>query len=782
MLGIEPSSGQGAAWHLEDAWPLPPWATVLVVVFVVVLVAVVYSREGRRAGVGWKAAMAALRVTAVGIVLLMIAQWVLCVERTGLPYLAVVLDDSASMTIVDRWGDRPGKRLSQRLAAARLDPQRPSRENLAKMLLVEDNARWLRRFSRDYKLRFFFLSGPRESRWEDLGQLAGEIRKHASDGQATRLGATVETVLDELRGTTPAGIVLLTDGINTEGPGLDKAAATARRRGVPLLVVGIGDERPVADVRLSDLLVDDVVFVDDAVHFEATLAAPGYGGRQLRLTLRQEGRPDVLAEQEVTALPDGQSQRVRLPYRPDEVGTFRYTLAVEPPEGELQTDNNRLTRTVEVRKEQIRVLLVQAYPSFEYRYLRKMLGRDETIRLDALLQEADLEHARQDAAALAVFPVRRDELLKYDVVILGDVDFKRLGQAALENLAALVDRAAGGGALFLLAGPEYDPMTLGDTPLEPLLPIRLGSVVVPRADEPLAEGFVVQPTELGLDCPAMQLGDTPEETKSIWESLPPLFWKIDAPDLKPGAGVLAVHPRRTGSNGRPLPLVVMQYVGSGKVLMHMTDETWRWRLGFGDRYFARYWVQMIRYLARSKLIDQGRQAELTTDRREYRHGETVRFRLRLADPRRAAAAQDVVLVVEQEGGRTRRIAMTRRPIEERFEAVLDDAAAGRYHAWVATEAIGGAPPTADFTVVEPVGEFERVQMEAAQLRRAAKQTRGRFYTIGDADRLLGELPAGHQVPIEALPPVPLWNRWPLVALLFALLIAEWVMRKAKGMV
>ncbi len=79
----------------------------------------------------------------------------------------------------------------------------------------------------------------------------------------------------------------------------------------------------------------------------------------------------------------------------------------------------------------------------------------------------------------------------------------------------------------------------------------------------------------------------------------------------------------------------MHYVGSGKVIFHATDETWRWRFRVGDVFFARYWVQTIRYLSRSKLLGKDRSAELTVDRREYRRGEPVRVRVRFLDDRQA---------------------------------------------------------------------------------------------------------------------------------------------------
>ena len=87
-------------------------------------------------------------------------------------------------------------------------------------------------------------------------------------------------------------------------------------------------------------------------------------------------------------------------------------------------------RLVSVRKEQIKVLLVQAYPNYEFRYLKNMLERDSTIELKTVLQDADLEYAELDHSALRVFPVRREELFAFDVVIFGDVNPALLERAA----------------------------------------------------------------------------------------------------------------------------------------------------------------------------------------------------------------------------------------------------------------------------------------------------------------------------------------------------------------
>ena len=169
----------------------------------------------------------------------------------------------------------------------------------------------------------------------------------------------------------------MSDGINTDGPALAEAATTARRKGVPLFCVGLGDNRPVRDLKLSDLMVEDVVFLNDIVYFEAKLTASGFAGREVRVVLRQKDKPEILAEEKLKVAPEGQSQPIRLAHRPTEEGEFAYVVEVEPLEGELETGNNRQERIVRVRKEQIRVLLVQAYPNYEFRYLRNMLHRDD---------------------------------------------------------------------------------------------------------------------------------------------------------------------------------------------------------------------------------------------------------------------------------------------------------------------------------------------------------------------------------------------------------------------
>jgi hypothetical protein len=326
------------------------------------------------------------------------------------------------------------------------------------------------------------------------------------------------------------------------------------------------------------------------------------------------------------------------------------------------------------------------------------------------------------------------------------------------------------------------PLAFRNTPLAALMPIEVNAAKAPEA-ESLTMGFRAVPTELGLASPMMQLGDDAAESAQIWKNLPEMYWLLEAPNVKPAARVLAEHPSKSGTDGRRLPVFCMQFAGAGKVLMHLTDDTWRWRFRVGDALFARYWVQAIRYLSRSKLLGKDRNVDLAADRREYRRGEMVRLRARFIDERLAPVEDEGVTVVLERSGRPNQRVTLARNANNRgvFEGSVSALADGRYHAWVAAPALEGQAPATDFVVSAPPGEFEQVQIDAADLKQAAEVTHGKFFTIDQLDKLPSYLPPGQQVPIEALPPFPLWNQWWSLLAFLGLIIGEWILRKRKGM-
>jgi len=790
-LGVAPPrAGEAINPHIRFEQPWPQWLLVFTVLCCVALILWLYRHEGK-ASTASKLSLAGLRVLLVLLAIFMLSEAVLSVERTGLPYITILVDDSASQRIADQY-EKPEVKAALEALAAPEEGGQTTRLAIAKGLILKDRAKLIRELEKQHKVRLYRVSSAVQflaevDRPDQVERGALLVRALQADGGQTRLGDGVRHVLTELRGAPPSAIILFTDGQTTEGEPLSKASELAAQKGVPLYTIGLGSAEKARDIELTELLVDDVVFVDDTVRFQAKLLARGLSGEKVAVRLKERepnssgtGAEKELESKEVEAPPDGQTKRVELVYRPKVTGERTFILEVDKRPRELQTDNNRIERVITVRKEKLKILYVDSEPRYEFRYLKNYLERDETIDLNVVLLSSDPEYSEQDRSALPTFPAAKDDLFAYDVVVLGDADTSFLSQSQMQNLVEFVTEK-GGGVLFI-AGELFDPLSYRGSPLALLLPIELSDARNPTAVGTTVTSFRPELTLEGRASPIFHFGDDDASSMQIWEKLPELFWYCEAPRKKPAALVLAEHPTATGSDGR-LPLVLYQFVGAGKAMFHAFDDTWRWRFRAGDKYFGRFWVQTLRFLARSRLVGQ-RQAEVQTDRRRYQRGQPIQLRVRFPNPGLAPTDGDIVVQVERSGQGPRKLTLKLVPgTRNVFEGALPQAAEGDYQVRLMPPPVLEGPiPTASFRVEAPVNEFERIEMNGPELIRAAESTGGKFYTPLTADSLLKDLPKPSKVPLDTDPPIPLWNTWPVLTLFLALITVEWVFRKRKQMV
>src|SRR5205814_1967606 len=81
-----------------------------------------------------------------------------------------------------------------------------------------------------------------------------------------------------------------------------------------------------------------------------------------------------------------------------------------------------LTAPIAIRQEKLRVLVVESYPRWEYRYLRNALSRDPGVELSCLLFHPGLSKSGGgNKDYIKQFPAGLDELSQFDVVFLAEV-------------------------------------------------------------------------------------------------------------------------------------------------------------------------------------------------------------------------------------------------------------------------------------------------------------------------------------------------------------------------
>lgn len=770
--------GQGLETALEHTWPVPAWATLLGILAALAIVLAVYHYE-RRGAKPIRALMAVMRIGVLGLALFMLFGWVQQQHRTELPELVVVVDVSQSMSFTDAYHDMRLRRAVQELVDVEGDGV--TRLKLADSLLNGERRGWMSRLGESYRIKLYQF-GTAARRMEIEG--GSEMLLQASD-EASRLGEGLLEIVRAQRGHATAAVVLLTDGVNTAGPTVLQAAEYARANSIPFHIVGLGSERPPSDLRINDLLVEDVVFAGDLLSFDFQLRSHGFAGRQATVRLTRADDERVLAEMSLTLPADGEILPVRLAYRPGEEGEFEHVVEVTPFDEEVTADNNRLSRVITVRNATVRVLLVQAAPSYEYRALKNLLsratngeaGQGRAVDLTVVLQESDIEQAVADS-----FPLRREELFSYDVLIIGDADPSFFTQSSLSNIAEFVTERGGGVIAF--AGPRFMPHAYRDTPLAALLPFDAATTQLPSNESLTGDGVSLRRTAMGKEVGFLQLDDAPNHTSDAWDKLSRLRWFLETPDFKPAAIVLAEHPTRRLLDGRPLPVISMQFVGAGKVMFQASDETYLWSRHQGsNQHYSRYWMQAIRYFSHVKLDADRRPVELSTDSPQYLQGEGVSLHVRFRDDRLAPTGdEDVTLTLEDDQGKRTSLTLARRAATRGdFYAELTDLDVGSFQVSLTTPVIEQTPAAIQFAVTSSNSEQAVLQMNAAGLKEAARISGGRFHTIDTADRLAATLPRGTQVRIEPLPPRPIWNSPWIAALFVALLATEWTLRKRVGL-
>jgi Mg-chelatase subunit ChlD len=839
-LGVPAAGpGEGTRWRLEafavylKSFALDRWLLAGLVGVGVAIVAGLYALERRAAGRFRRIVLPGLlRVAAVlllGFVLL--PQLRLAFDRESWPDVVVMLDTSASMATSDQLQDPAVQAKARELMTAANVPE-ADRLRLAKLLLTRNDGDWLTRLlsGRQVKVHVYTMADQARLVAEmtepnDLAAGREAVAKLTADGESSRLGDAVQAVLKAFRGGSLSAIVAFTDGVVTSGDDLPKAAREAARSNVPLYLVGLGDSYDPPDLALADLKADDVVLKDDQLLFEARLTARGPNPPATVPVILSELQGDKRVErsrQTVTVDPSGKPVVFKLTHTPTEAGEKAFVIEVPVQPGETETLNNRMERTVLVTEsKKLKVLMVEGYPRYEYRFVKAQLEREteqvrgnRAIELDVLLLDASNGHWQSDKSAerLRGATPTRSQLFEYDVVIFGDVNPGQIAKANqfFTDLVEFVK--AKGGGLLVVAGEHATPHKLYDTPLGELLPVtptdesvRTGGPPPTPADAPLTEPYLPQPTPLGRTHPLFRFVPDEVENAKVWEGLKPFYWTSGGWRRKGSAEVLAVHPSKPPEGGDTAtnhPIVLQHFVGAGRVVFFAFDETWRWRWRSGEERFNHFWTQAVRATAKSRVT----RIEVKTDKQTaYRRNEPMRITVRFPDdaaPPAGAVKVQLSRKPLQLPGRppigepeTQTLTLSEveqpaeakgeKPRSRQYETLLTRTPEGEY-TFTLTE--GGPPglthkPRAEARVLPPPGERDRLEMNRGDLMRAAAESRGKFYTLADADKVIDDLPEAERVPLnQPCPPLSVWNHGLLFLLLVLLLGCEWWVRRRERLV
>ena len=745
---------------------ISPWLFGLAVLAIFIGVWLTYLKTTRPISSPWKTFFVVTRGSVLVLLLFCLLRPVITTIQTSPQetYLGILIDDSQSMSIADLPGGQS------------------RRDGVEEVLfdggLVED-------LSDSFQIRTFRFD-------KDTQRIAG-AGDLVQAGTASSIDQALNYVNDQLSGLRLGGLLLVSDGADNSGA--TDPVVTAQdfgARQVPIFTVGVGKESIPEDIGIVDVSSVETVLEGSVFTVQAGIIHQGFEGQEVEISVR-DGE-EVVASEIVTLGVSEVTRRYELEITPERPELIVYDLQVELQPGEIIEENNSYSFLVDnSEKSALDVLYVEGHPRNEYKFIRRALEGDESIRLATYLQTGPEKYYRQGIESSTElssgFPSTKEELYRYEAIILGDIEENFFNADELQMIEDFVAERGGG---FLMSG-MVDEEFIG-TPIADILPLTLiEESFLPghlrggtrRGDHPTGELFYPRLTNNGEFSPILRLSGEDSENGNLWRQLPELQGVFVTGRIKPGATVLMEHPVLQYQN-QLLPIIAQQRYGSGRSMSVNTASTWRWQmmLPSDDQSHETLWRQVLRWLA----VSSPERINIDFDREYYNVGDEVNVTvvalndqyepdndatlwMQTETPGEQITDTPMEWDIEEEG-----VYRANFTVEEEgvFNLLVDVASAA------ADAELESSEKRAAFVVTPSLREFNNAGMDAGLLGRISQESGGSYFELSDVDGLADRVeftPNAYSREVE----IDLWDKPWLLALLISLLCIDWATRRLKGL-
>jgi uncharacterized membrane protein len=786
-----------ASWFpeivLRGSFPL--WLAIVLMLAIAGMAVGFYFTESMKIGTGRRLVLAGLRAFVLCSIVFLLCKPVAVrdVSTDKLRPIVLLADNSQSMSHKD---PRPAIADKVRLAIAldRLPPDhgiaapasaeglpgdRPTRGAILQAAFTNKRLDLVGRLRQKGPVQPF-LFGSRQRGFADTDDKLW-LKALSSEDSRTLLTDELAELLKRDESDLPAAIVIATDGRdNGSSAQWDDVALEAARLGVPIHVYGIGGSTA-GFLQLKDAAVQDTLFVEDTVSVPFRWRAQGIKDGDVELTLTLGGK-EVASKR--VAVKEGQDMTETLSFTPTKEdasqGKKEIVAAVKIVHGN-ETLEDRFAKMVRVADRKVKMLYVESNPRWEFKFMLRAFQRDRRVDPTFIIINGDRKAMESGAPFIPSFPDQRKDLFAYDLLVIGDVDANYFTS---EQRSWIKDFVTEGGGLIVIAGRLHAPSSWLGTPLADVLPVEVPSVKFPIDDARRSSDYKPVLSDFGKRSAIFSMADDPIEHQQAWDEFPGFFWNYPVTKLRPAAISLLDHPREKIVDDKPMPLVAMHYYGKGLVYFSAVEETWRWRFNEGEKYFSRYWGQVVYAIGLPHTLGS-KSGQLAIAGGDAVLGKPSQVYGRLFTPEYRPLTKDRV---------TAQLERTDAPPnEEKFRTVVFEAVAnqpGEYVATVPNDRVGKytlkvesgeETATLDYRVtLPPEHELAPGPMNEEGLRKLAEQSGGKFYREEELHHLANDIQP-KKFTFTQRKETLLWTFWPVLVLVVGLFTAEWMVRKFSNM-
>jgi hypothetical protein len=678
-----------------------------------------------------KIILASLRALALFFLFILLGEPLLSLFTHSIhePVVAVLIDNSKSMAIRERAGDR--------------------KQILLKTLTSSSIAK-LQNVGTLHYILFDRGSKP-------LTSFSPE--SVTTSGDATDIGAALKHLKDAAGTQNIQAAIMLTDGEFTVGT---SPLYEAQELGLPIFTVGIGDSSEQQDIQIRRVLANDIAYLGNRVPVNATIRSTGFGGERTEVTLQQDGR--ILDRKSLVLERGTREYAVPLSFVPAKEGMQKFTVTVSTLPGELTDRNNAMSFFTKVLKSKMKVLLIAGSPSQDVAFLRRAMEGDKNVDLRSFIEEKDGDFYNAPLTAQAIVDA--------DCLVL--VDFPN-NATSTASFVLIRDAVTGTKPfLFVLSRTvSFEKLRA----LEAALPFRVGETSTNEY-----QVFVSIPAA-EIDNPLLRLSSG---SVDVWSKLAPIFSLQASFQAKPESEVLGTIRLQTITTTEPL--IVSRNVNRKKSLAILAYGLWRWKMygepGNGtENVLDEFLSNTVRWLTTR---DDDRRFRVQPVKAIFSGQEPVEFTGQLYDENYKPVEDATVQVTITQDKQTNDIVLNSLGSGQ-YDGSLEGLGEGDY-SFISTALQGGKVLGDDkgkFSVGGLNAEFLDTRMNKILLQQLAAQTGGKYYDPDAMDNLpkdIASLANFKPTELTQTNEIELWNlKWTL-SLIILLFSVEWFLRKRSGMI
>lgn len=557
----------------------------------------------------------------------------------------------------------------------------------------------------------------------------------------SNLSLTLQEMINSYRNRNLAAVVMASDGIHNTGP---EPASLVKQLQSPVYTILLGDSIPKRDLRIADIIHNDIVYRKNDFMVEMRIHAFDLKNKNTQLSIEHNGK--IVWRENQPIATDNQQQSFKAVLNAAEPGMQKYTLRAERIAGEKNIRNNQMDFFIEVLENKQQIALIAAAVHPDVSAIKSSIEQNENYKVDLILAE-ELSIA---------------QLNSYQMLILHQLP-SRIG--ASEQLFNYIERQ-NVPTWIILGNQNYIDM-FNRTPYGlKILNSNANANEVQAVMKAEFQGYVLS-----------------NEWNDFVRELPPLYAPYGT--YRPANGLQTLFTQKIGSTTTDMPLLSFGVEGSRKYAILSAEGIWKWRMENirlkGNAILVDELVsKTVQYLSAK---DDKRKFRVVLPKYKFEQGEKVAVRAELYnDSYELVNSPEVKFSLSNEKKKKYDFSFSK--TEKAYTLDLENLEAGEY-VFSSETNLGNKKyeATGKFTVMKNEVEAMNTTADFTSLRLLSKLSGAKAFKPNQWNELASELLSNEQYKTISYEEnkTDEWISLKWIFFLFLILLsAEWLIRKYHG--